>query len=295
VGGVVAVVVVGITVAAVAHTMLGHNQASAAPSSNPDALRQAAATRNLAAAWIAGQVSRSVIVSCDPAMCRALQARKIPDADLAAMGASGASPLHSALIVATPAIRAQFGTSLTVDAPAVIASFGSGSERIDIRAIAQHGVTAFRTILNSDVLARKESGTGLLHSGRVVVGAKARAQLDAGEVDSRLLVTIAELATSHPVEVMAFGDPDPGVGAAATASVSPLRLAELAPAPNGPRMSASEFVRSVFAFLQGQPFPFLVSGMQQVNLPGHKAAVRVEFAAPTPLNLISGSGTGPGG
>jgi hypothetical protein len=293
---VVTVVVVGLTIAAVAHTMLGHNQASAAPSSDADALRRAAVTRNLAANWVSGQVSRSVIVSCDPVMCRALQARKIPPADLAAMSASGASPLRSALIVATPAIRSQFGSSLSsVLAPAVIASFGSGSERIDIRAIAQHGPAAFRTTLNSDVLARKESGAGLLHSGRVVVAdAKIRAQLDAGEVDSRLLVTIASLAGNHAVEVMAFGDPDPGVSAAATASVSPLRLAELAPAPNGPRMSAAEFVRSVFAFLQGQPFPFLVSGMQQVNLPGHKAAVRVEFAAPSPLNLISGSVTGSG-
>ena len=49
-------------------------------------------------------------------------------------------PLGSAVIVATAAVRSLFGSRLTtVYAPTVIASFGSGSARIDVRAYAAGG------------------------------------------------------------------------------------------------------------------------------------------------------------
>ena len=41
-----------------------------------------AKTRELAAAWVAAQVSRTATVSCDPAMCRPLEADRIPVSDL---------------------------------------------------------------------------------------------------------------------------------------------------------------------------------------------------------------------
>jgi hypothetical protein len=45
-------------------------------------------------------------------------------------------PLGSDLVIATAAIRAQFGARLaSVYAPAIIASFGSGNARIDIRLV----------------------------------------------------------------------------------------------------------------------------------------------------------------
>ena len=54
-----------------------------APASHSqNAIGAAAATRNLAASWIAHEVSRDAIVSCDPLMCQALGARGIPAGDL---------------------------------------------------------------------------------------------------------------------------------------------------------------------------------------------------------------------
>ena len=42
--------------------------------------------------------------------------------------------------------------------------------------------------------------------------ARARAQLAAGAVDSRLLIMLPALAATHPIQVLAFGDSGPGAG-----------------------------------------------------------------------------------
>lgn len=54
---------------------------------------------------------------------------------------STADPLGSDVVVASLAVRNEFGTRLqSVYAPVVIASFGTGAGRIDIRAIAPDGI-----------------------------------------------------------------------------------------------------------------------------------------------------------
>ena len=98
-----------------------------------------------AANWIAGQVAASAIVACDPAMCAALHADGLPATRLLVLGTATADPLGSDVVVATLAVRNQFGTRLqSVYAPVVIASFGTGAGRIDIRAIAPDGTAAYR-------------------------------------------------------------------------------------------------------------------------------------------------------
>ena len=173
-----------------------------------------AKTRKRAAAWVAGQVSRTATVSCDPVMCRALKADRIPDSDLLQLRPGAPAPLRSQVVVATPAIRRQFGNRLeSVYAPRVLASFGSGSLRIDIRAIAPHGAAAYESALRADLRARKEFGTALLGISRITVSATARRQLSAGQVDARLLFTIQGLAAQSPVYIMAFSDSGPGASA----------------------------------------------------------------------------------
>src|ERR1022692_1587055 len=93
-----------------------------------------------AAAWVAAQVSPSAIVFCDPVTCRALQADGIPASRLLVLRQVTTNPLGSDVIVATTAVRAQFGRRLSaVYAPAVIASFGAASARIDVRLTAPGG------------------------------------------------------------------------------------------------------------------------------------------------------------
>ena len=63
-----------------------HGAGSAPPVRDTAALAAAAATRQQAAAWVASQVGRNVIVACDPAMCTALQRHGFPAANLAPVG-----------------------------------------------------------------------------------------------------------------------------------------------------------------------------------------------------------------
>jgi hypothetical protein len=275
-----AVAVAAILVAvAVARTMGGSSHAAAGSGGSAG---RAAAVRGLAATWVAGQVSRADVISCDPVMCAALRAHGVPAARLLPL-TGRRDPLRSAVIVATATVRAELGPRLAaVDAPAVIASFGAAAGRIQVRAVAPRGPAAYRAMLAADLTQRRESGAELLHSGRVSVSTLARAELAAGEVDARLLVTLAALAALHPVDVVSFGDGGPG----ASLTVSPYRSAVVTQAGTG---SAAP----VLAFLRAQRPPLAAALAQQLSLGAGRTAVRVEFAAPSPLGLLGGSGAGP--
>ena len=254
---------------------------AARPAASPPAeveLQAAATTRTAAAQWIADQVSPSAIVACDPAMCAALEASGVSAGRLLALGTSAADPLGSDLIVATPALRSQFGARLaSVYAPVVIASFGAGADRIDIRAVAADGSAAYDSALAADLAARITAGQQLIGNHRITTTAADRAALSDGRVDPRLLAMLAALAAQQPLRILAFGDPSPGANAAI-----PLRSVEIAPAAAGPTSAA---LRTMLSFLQGQQSPFLPATAALV----HQSALNIVYAAPSPLGLLSGN------
>ena len=226
-----ALVIGSLTVVAVRHftgTRAG-SPASAAPA------RHEAAVRGQAAAWIAQQVSRGVAVSCDQVMCAALEARGLPARDLLVLGPLSPDPRSSAVVVETGAVRALFGTSLDrAWAPAVLASFGSGSAGITVRVVASHGAVAYQTALAGDMAAAKAAGARLLADRRISVQTSARAQLTEGLVDLRLLSALTALSRHLPVSVVGFGNVGPGESAGV-----PLRYADLTPAtPTTPASQA---------------------------------------------------------
>ena len=154
-----------------------------------------AAVRAQAAAWVAGQVSPDATVSCDAVMCAALKAHGFPAGKLVMLGPASPDPVPSVLVVETATVRALFGSSLAIAwAPAVLASFGSGTGVITVRVVAPHGAAAYQTSLHADLADRKTSGAALLNYSRITVSATARSQLVAGQVDSRLLLALASLA-----------------------------------------------------------------------------------------------------
>ncbi len=109
--------------------------------------------------WILGQVSRAAVVSCDREMCSALVSGGFPAANLLPLDPSSNDPLGSSLVVATAAIRAQFGARLdTVYAPATIASFGSGNAQIDIRLVYPGGSASYQAAAQSALAERKAAG-----------------------------------------------------------------------------------------------------------------------------------------
>jgi hypothetical protein len=241
------------------------------------ALGASAATRDEAATWIAGQVAASAIVACDPAMCAALAADGLSATRLVVLGTAAADPLGSDIVVATLAVRNQFGTRLqSVYAPVVIASFGTGAGRIDVRAIAPDGAAAYRAALTADRRSRISAGSQLLRNPRIMVAAGARKALSSGDVDPRLLMILAALAAQQPVRITSFGDTSPGAGSA------PLRSVQIAPLGSGAKAKAS--LRSMLSFIdaQRQPFQPLRAGL------GGSSVLTVEYAAPSPLGLLGG-------
>jgi hypothetical protein len=245
-----------------------------------------------AAAWIATQVSRFAAVSCDPLMCQVLEAHRIPAGQLDVLRPHAADPLDSAVIVATLAVRRELGGRLgSLYAPEVIASFGSGDARIEVRVIAPDGAAAYIGALRADLANRISSGAQMLQSPRIRMSAKARRQVLAGCVDSRLLITIVSMTGLNSVEpvpltVLAFGDPGPGAGAG-----SPLRSAELAPTGNTNPASSARTVRQMIRFLDQQQSPYAPAWADMARLPSGQAVLRLEFAAPTPLGLLAGGST----
>jgi hypothetical protein len=273
----------GLTVALLRNAGPKSTTRSGGTASGPPGLGpvQAAATaRQQAATWVAAQISHSAVVSCDPAMCAALQAKGFPAGDLMTLGPAASDPLGSAVIVATAAIRSEFGSRLTsVYAPTVIASFGSGSAQVDVRVYAAGGAAAYLAALRADELSRRSDGSQLLRNSRVSAAPAARQQLAAGQVDSRLLITIATLSGQGPVSILAFGDSGQGASPGV-----PLRLAELASPPR----AKSGYLQSVVALLRAQQEPYLANSVTLTRLASGQEVVRVEFAAPSPLGLLSG-------
>jgi tetratricopeptide (TPR) repeat protein len=282
--GLAAVTAAGLS-AALARTA---SQPAARPGSRPAATTSTAASvREAAAGWVARQVSQSAVVACDPAECAALHQRGLPAGALLTLGPGGpADPLSADVIVVTAAVRAEFGTRLSaVYAPVVLASFGSGTAGIQVRAIAADGTAAYLAAARADLAIRRRFGAEMLRNTHLIASGPVRAALAAGRVDSRLLATLATLADIEPLRVLAFGDTGPGASAGV-----PLRSAEIA----APSPAAAGWTRTALRFLAGQQAPFLPSLTALTRPAGAGRALLVEYPSPSPLGLLEASGTSPG-
>ncbi|HXZ75280.1 MAG TPA: hypothetical protein VEH31_31025 [Streptosporangiaceae bacterium] len=241
--------------------------------------------RDAAAAWVASQVSRAGLVSCDQAMCQALEAHGVPATDLLVLRPGRADPLGSAVVVVTAEIRKMVGRRmLTADAPAAIASFGSGSRQISVRVIFPRGAAAYTAALHKEIADRKLAGTSLLQAGPVTASPAARQQLRGGRVDSRLLLTLAELASQWPLTIMAFGDRAPGASPGV-----PFRSADLVVTGGKAGAAAADQVASMSVFVHQLGGYFAGLRIRTVHPTGSQDVVRIEFAAPGRFGLLGTS------
>jgi hypothetical protein len=228
--------------------------------------RAVTAAQAEAAAWIAGQVSDAAMVGCDPAMCAALQAQGVAAGRMVPLRPGLTNPPDANVVVTSPSADGRFADRY---APALIASFGSGSSRIEVRAIEPGGAAAYAAALRSDLAARKAAGSQLLRNWHLKFSSQSAAQIRAGQVDSRLLATLAALAAHYRFRVTAFGDADPG-------TQQPFRQVTIGTDRSGDLHGALAMVR-----VQNPPY-----------LPAHadiigRTALSIEFAAPSPLGLLN--------
>ena len=226
----------------------------------------AAGVQAQAAAWIAGQVSGDAIIACDPGMCAALQEQGVAAGHLMPLGSAAASPLGASVLAISPSAGGQLAGQY---APALIASFGSGRNRIEVRAVEPGGASAYRAALRADLAARRAAGSQLLRNSRIRFSGPDAARLRAGDVDARLLATLAALASQYSFRVTAFGDASPG---------APVLFRQVSITGVGRGLATAGL-----AMIRAQNPPYL---------PAHAAAVgqtglSIEFAAPSPLGLLS--------
>ena len=248
---------------------------SASVAQSASALQVAAADRQQAAAWIAHEVASDIVVACDSEMCNELQKSSFSAARLMELQPSAPDPLGAQLVVATPVIRNQFGLRLaTVYAPLVIASFGSGAERVDVRYIAPDGSAAFESQLATDRKSRIVAGEQLLTNKHVQASPAARTALLAGQVDPRLLVTLGTLADLMPLHLVAFDDPSPGAS-----SDVPLRGAEIGAAASPAGLPA------MVTFLNAQQNQYAPAVARITQTANGESVVTVRYDAPGPMGL----------
>lgn len=218
-----------------------------------------------AAAWIASQLGSNAIIGCDPLICTALQARGVTAARLMPLTPGAPGPHGATVVVTSDPAAARY-------APAVLASFGSGATQVDVRATEPGGAAAYQTALRADQSARMSAGSQLLRNKRIHFSAADAAELRAGQVDARLLATLAALSSQYSFSVTAFGDASPGVAAL-------YRQATIT--------AAGQDLTAALALLRAQVPPFLPAVAVIVNPGTGQAALNIQYAAPSPLGLLT--------
>ena len=155
-------------------------------------------------------MSGDSIIACYPVMCAALQKQGVAAGRLMPLRSAAASPLGAGVLVTSPSIGGQLAGRY---APALIASFGSGRNLVEVRAVEPGGAPAYRAALRADLAARRAAGSQLLRNSHIRFTGPGAARLRAGEVDARLLATLAALAAQYSFRVTSFGGAAPGAPA----------------------------------------------------------------------------------
>jgi hypothetical protein len=227
------------------------------------------AAQEEAAAWVADQASNAAMVGCYPVMCAALQAQGVPAGRLVLLRPGSGDPLRANVVVTSPSVGRLFTDRY---APSLMAGFGSGGNRIEVRAVESGGAAAYRAALRADLAARKAAGSQLLRNPRIQFTSTGAAQLGAGQIDSRLLATLAALSSRYQFRVTAFSDAAPGAQVPfRQVTISGGRTADLAAA---------------LTIVRAQNPPYLPAHAAIVRLAG-QAVLSIEFAAPSPLGLLT--------
>jgi hypothetical protein len=217
-----------------------------------------------AASWLAGNMTGGTLIGCDPVMCASLSQQGVATADLSPLRPGG-DLTADGLIVATPQARTLMGSAIATAAPELIASFGGG--QVQVREVTPGGAAGYySSLLAADLTSRREAGGLILGNPDITASGGTPALLRGGQVDSRILLSLAEIAHSEPLTIVSFGAASPGA-----APEVPMRSVLIDVAD--PAMAA--------ACLKVQD-----PAMQPLAVRTGQASLWVEFGAPIPLGLF---------
>jgi hypothetical protein len=129
---------------------------------------------------------------------------------------------------------------------------------------------------------RKTSEIALLENPRVTAPPGARRQLQDGQIDQRLLLTLAQLASQWPLSIVAFGDRAPGASPGV-----PLRSADLAVTGD-----AAGRARQMAVYAHQLRDLSANALIRAVRLANGQDVVQVGFTAPSPFGCSTGNPAG---
>ncbi len=226
-------------------------------------------------------MATGALVACDNQTCAALTAGGFPAAQQVQIEVNPQSLATASVVVVTPAVRSYLSTNpgLANDVTsAVLASFGE----VTIQVVDTAGAAAYQTALSEDVQARIAMGEQLINTGFISVSATAESELEAGDVDSRLLLVLQALCYQEPIDILAFGDAGPGASQGI-----PFRGVQLAEFDPNAGVSRSEYLQVIQQVLNAQATfpPYQKAG--PVTLSNGQTVVQIEYAAPSPLGQLT--------
>jgi hypothetical protein len=267
-------------VAGVALWLTGAFTATAAPapkavhSPRPATSRPAPVTgpQAQAATWIAAQVGGGAVIACDPRLCSLLQQHGVAAGRLVSLGSatgsgSATSGYGAGVLVVSPSADGQAAAAAQCGA-ALIASFGTGAQRVEVCAAEPGGAATYQSDLAADLAARRMAGAQLTRNPHIRFTGADTAELRSGHVDARLLATLAALSSQYSFQVGPFGDSAPG---------GPVvyRSATITGISHG--------LTDALAMIRAQSPPYVPARAAAAGADG----LSIEFAVPSPLGVLS--------
>jgi len=234
------------------------------------AARAVAANTTAAATWITAEVSQNAVIGCDPATCAAIQRAGYANTGHVVLQPGMLLPGTGAVIVATPAVSAQYKAQLAATAPEIIAAFGAGPQAVQVRVVTPGGQAAYSQAVGSAIAARRSAALKLIGNHNVHVYPVPRLALTSGLVDPRLLTVLQRLAAHNSVDIYSFADKGP-----AADNSAPYRQAEII------GLISRRQVAAVTKQLAGMPNNARPA-LAVVRAPGGNYALTLMFKAPSP-------------
>lgn len=253
----------------------------AASAAVPNPIAAAAAARAETSAWVAENVADGTLIACDPATCTGLQARGYLPTALVPLVGSGADVRSADVVLVTSAVRARLGLLLDeLVAATPIATFGTASTAVEIRAVTLDGPEAYAERAATDLADRQAAGQALAGAHGLDLTGVARTQLTSGGgVDGRLLSVLPPLLAQHEISIVRFGaTPSESVDA-------PMRVMDIDRIDGTDVDAVSPATADVIQFLHAQQSPFEPASVEIVTDAG-AAVLRISYPAPSPLGVL---------
>ena len=157
--------------------------------------------------WMVGNVGRSTPVATDARVAKQLAAQGL---STTVARAAGSEPF----LLSTPDLRieaiADRALSRRIDATVLVAGFGSGTRRVELRQSAPEGIAALAHDWSAERATRTDAGRQLLGNGRITVTGPPRQLLADGRLDLRAETLLGRLATRGAVDITGL-DLDPQI------------------------------------------------------------------------------------